>query len=90
MTAANIWLATSQNVVDIARESLSWDEETQGPYTGPLRNRSRRLFEYMQDARNREALFNKPTLGGTVYRLWSLDFDDNTATLLLVEANTAS
>ncbi len=85
MTAANIWLGTSQNVVDIAIESLQWDEETQGAYTGPLRNRSRKLFEMMQDARNREAQFNKPNIGGTVYRLWSLDFEETLATLLLVE-----
>ncbi len=86
MTAYNLWLGTSQNVVDIAVESLNWDEETQGEYTGPLRNRSRMLFELMQDARNREAQFAKPVFGGTTFRMWSLDFEETVERMLLVEA----
>ncbi len=85
MTAYNLWLGTSQNVVDIAIESLQWDEETDGPYTGVLRNRSRRLFELMQDARNREAQFAKPVFGGTTFRMWSLDFEETSEYMLLVE-----
>lgn len=81
----NIWLATSENLRDIARESLRWDEETQGDYTGPLRRRSRRLFEYIQDEAARSRLWDNPTLQGTVYFLWSIDFDDDAVTLQLVE-----
>lgn len=72
----NVWLAISDAAQATVIESLQWDEETQGDYTGPLRPRSRLLFEYMQDETSRRRLFTKPTLQGTVYNLWSIDFDD--------------
>lgn len=85
MKFVNIWLGVSTDLQAIARESLTWDESTQGDYTGPLRNRSRRLFEYMQDVESRQRIFDTPTLGGRDYKLWSLDFEDDTSVLLLVE-----
>ncbi len=79
---ANIWLAISDAAQDVVIESLEWPEDT--PYTGPLRPRSRRLFEYMDDQATRRRLFTKPTLQGTVYNLWSIEFDDDKEDLQLV------
>ena len=77
----NVWMALSDAAQDIVIESLRWDEETQGDYTGPLRNRSRRLFEYMQQDATRRRLWISPTLAGTVYNLWSIDFNDEGSVL---------
>lgn len=81
----NIWLGISDAAQDVVLEALRWDEESQGQYTGPLTRRQRRLFEYMQDETTRRRLFKKPTLAGTVYNLWSFDFDDEKDTLQLVK-----
>ena len=81
---ANIWLGISDAAQAIVIESLRWDEETQGEYTGPLRKRSRRLFEYMQDDATRRSLFAKASIAGTDYNLWSISFDDTAAVLQLV------
>lgn len=81
----NVWIAVSTAAKDAIVESLRWDEEAQGSYTGPLRNRSRRLFEYMQDETSRRKLFATPTLQGTVYHLFSVDFVDDGETLRLVQ-----
>ena len=80
----NIWLALSDQAQDIVIESLRWDEEAQGPYTGPLRNRSRRLFEYMQDNTTRRRLFKPWTNPQGTFHLWSIDFDDEKEALQLV------
>lgn len=80
----NIWLAISDAAQDVVIESLRWDEESQGEYTGPLSNRQRRLFQYMQDDTTRRRLFKPTTLAGTTYNLWSIDFADDAETLRLV------
>ena len=85
MKTYNIWLAISDAAQDVVLEYLRWDTETQGEYTGPLRRRSQRLCEYMQDETNRRRLFSKPTLAGTVYNLWSIDFEDDPTVLQEVE-----
>lgn len=81
MAQFNIWLGISDAAQDIVLEYLNWDTETQGDYTGPLRKRSQRLFEYMQDGTNRRRLWQKTNLGGTDYNLWSIDLDDRLDTL---------
>lgn len=81
MRAINVWLALSTTAQDIVIESLRWDEEAQGDYTGPLRNRSRRLFEYMQDEVARRRLFATATLQSIDYNLWSIDFFDEGSVL---------
>ena len=80
-TYVNIWLGVSDAAQDVIVEGLRWDEETQGPYSGPLTRPQRRVFEYMQDEASRRRLFTKPTLAGTVYNLWSIDFYDEMETL---------
>lgn len=80
----NVWLGISDAAQNIVRTALQWDEETQGPYDGPLTRRQRRLFEYMQDETTRRRLFKKATLAGTTYNLWSIDFDDTKDTLQLI------
>ena len=76
MRFANVWLAISDAAQALVIESLRWDEEADGPYTGPLRNRSRKLFAYMQQDAVRRRMFASATLSGTVYNLWSIDFYD--------------
>lgn len=73
----NIWLAISDAAQTVVLEYLNWDEEADGEYTGPLRERSQRLFSYMQDQASRRRLFTKPTLQGTVYNLWSIEFEED-------------
>ncbi len=73
----NIWLAISDAAQSAVLESLNWDEELQGPYTGPLRPRSRRLFQYMDDQTTRRRLFSKPTLQSITYNLWSIEFNED-------------
>ena len=80
----NIWLVLSDQAQNIVIESLRWDEETQGEYAGPLRRRSRRLFEYMQDDTTRSRLFKPWTNPQGTFHLWSIDFDDEKDTLQLV------
>ena len=80
----NVWIGISEAAQTVVKTSLGWNEETQGAYTGPLRPRSRKLFEYMQDEVARRSLFSKATLAGTVYNLWSVDFDDSGNVLQLV------
>jgi len=80
----NIWLGISDAAQNVVRTALQWDEEAQGPYTGPLTNKQRRLFEYMQDETTRRQLFKKATLAGTTYILWSIDFDDSVTVLQLI------
>jgi len=76
----NIWLAISDAAQDVVIEYLTWPEDQE--YTGPLRPRSQRLFSYMQDESTRRRLFTKPTLQGTVYNLWSIEFvEDSRDTL---------
>ena len=58
-------------------ERLKWDEETQGEYTGPVTDRTNRLFSYMQDFTQRQKLFKSPTIGGNVYHAWSFMFDES-------------
>jgi len=77
----NIWLVLEDQAQDIVIESLRWDEETQGEYTGPLRPRSRRLFEYMQDDAARRRLFKPWTNAQGTFHLWSITFDDRKAVL---------
>jgi hypothetical protein len=71
----NIWLAVSDAAQDIVKEYLR-TRRTDEEYTGPLTRRQQRLFEYMQDETVRQSLFKSPTLQGTTYHLWSIDFDD--------------
>lgn len=80
----NVWMAVSDAAQNVIIEALRWDEESQGQYSGPLTRRQRRLFEYMQDETTRRRLFKKPTLAGTTYNLWSIDFNDDAETLQLV------
>ena len=73
----NIWLALRDSAQDAIVTRLRWDEDTQGPYTGPVSNRTERLFRYMQGFADRQRLFKRPTLGGNRYTLWSITFSDS-------------
>ena len=71
----NVWIAVSNTARTKIVERLRWDEESQGPYTGPITDEQYRLFSYMQDQRNREALFKRPVIAVREYILFSVDFD---------------
>jgi len=73
---ANIWLALRDDAQDKVKERLTWDTESQGEYSGPVTDRSAKLFRYMQQ--HKEKLFRAPTLGGRVYTVWSITFSVHT------------
>jgi hypothetical protein len=78
-------LALRDDAHDAIVTRLTWDEESQGEYTGPVTNRQYRLFRYMQDFTQRQKLFRKPTLNGRVWTLWSVMFDDEINVLQLIQ-----
>ena len=80
----NAWIAVSDTARTRIVERLTWDEETQGAYDGPVTQAQYRLFSYMQDRRSREALFKRPTIGGREYILFSVDFDGDEVPLASV------
>jgi hypothetical protein len=63
----NVWIALRLSAEATVIESLQWDEDAQGPYTGPLRAKSRKLFTYMKDGTTRRRLFSTATIAGEDY-----------------------
>jgi len=73
----NVWLALRTTAQNAIMERLNWDEEAQGPYTGPVSNRDAKVFRYMSDQANKQRMFKTATIAGGQYKLWSLDFDED-------------
>ena len=78
-------LALRDDAHDAIVTRMTWDEESQGEYTGPVTDRQYKLFSYMQDFTQRQKLFRKPTLGGRVWTLWSVMFDDDIDVLQIIQ-----
>lgn len=78
-------LALRDDAQDLIVERLRWDEETQGPYTGPVSDDTYRLFSYMNDFTQRQKLFKTITAGGRVYTAWSFMFSGDSTVLQKVK-----
>ncbi|MCP4451606.1 MAG: hypothetical protein GY809_09110, partial [Planctomycetes bacterium] len=71
---AELLLGLRDDAQAVIVERLKWDEETDGEYTGPVDDRTNRLFSYMQDFTQRQKLFNTVSAGGYTYVAWSFMF----------------
>jgi len=82
----NVWIGLRDDAQAAILTRLRWDEETQGPYTGPVTDRQHKLFSYMHDRENTQRLFKQATFGGRVWTVWSVYFDLPGNILQLVKA----
>ena len=73
----SIWLGLKTTAQNAISTRLTWDEESQGPYTGPISDEDARVFRYMSDRVVKQGLFKTATFSGGNWKLWSLDFDEN-------------
>lgn len=71
----NLWLALRDDSQALIKTRLTWDEKTQGEYTGPVTDRQFKLFSLMQDRANRQRLFRIDRVASRDWIWWSLDFD---------------
>lgn len=74
---ADVALALRDDAQTVIVERLNWDEETQGPYNGPVPDRVNRIFSYMQDRVQRQKIFRQVSFGGNLWNLWGLHFTEN-------------
>jgi hypothetical protein len=81
----NVWVALRDDAQAAINERLTWDVESQGPYTGPVSNRTAILFTRMFDRAVVERLFRVATIGGRQYTLWNLYFTERGNILQLVQ-----
>lgn len=82
----NVWLALRDDAQAAIRERLTWDEESQGPYTGPVPDRVARVFEKMGDRATVQRLFKTPTIANRQWTIWSILFDENKNVMQRVKA----
>ena len=75
----NAWLALREDAHALVRTAVRWDEETQGPYPGPLTTRQRKVFGAIHDLDNTQKLFRVDTIGARDWIVWSVYFDTNLA-----------
>lgn len=86
----NVWLALRTNAHAAIKTRLLWDEEKDGPYSGPVPNWVGRLFEQVANRADVEKLFRKDRVWlsqGAVWRdwnIWSINVDENTESLQLL------
>ena len=77
MAFANIHLVLRDDADPAVRSYLRWDEEADGPYSGPVTNRAGRIFKFLADEKVVSNLWKVPTIGGRQYRLYSISFSDD-------------
>lgn len=81
----NLWLALRDDAQALIKTRLNWDEESQGPYTGPVTNRQFKLFRLMADLDVVGRLFRLDNDGSNDWNLWSLFFDFETNVLQKIQ-----
>ena len=74
MSIINVWIAIRDDAQALIHERLTWDEESQGEYSGPVTDRQAKLFGYMADRDTTQRLFRTDSLA-RVWTLWSVYFD---------------
>lgn len=70
----NVFLALRSDAQQSVVTRLTWNEEVQGEYTGPVTDRQAKLFRYMADRETTQALFRNATIGAFKWTLWSVYF----------------
>ena len=80
----NVWLALRDDAQALIRARLSWDEETQGEYSGPITDRQHKLFKLMHDLETTQKLF-RVDAGARDWTIWNLYFDLPNNILLKVQ-----
>jgi hypothetical protein len=81
----NVWIALRDDAQSAIVTRLQWDEESQGPYTGPVEDRTAILFTRMLGGAEVQRLFRVATLGGRQYTLWNLYYQDRGSVLQVVQ-----
>lgn len=76
---ANVWMGVRVEAHDAIVTRLRWDEESQGPYPGPVTDREHKVFRYMSDQDIVQRLFKNSIIAGKEWSLWSLSFTENLA-----------
>ena len=71
----SVWVAISATGTTAIRERLSWNEETQGEYSGTITDTEHKIFQKMHDVATVQAMFKKPTIAGKSWRIFSLNFE---------------
>ena len=81
----DIFLGLRQDAHDAVITRLDWDEESQGAYTGPVADRTAKLFRQMQDRAARLIQFAIANVGGNDWNLWLVAFDEEKDLLLKLQ-----
>lgn len=71
----NVWIALRDDAQAAIKERLNADDSGT-LYSGPVDDRTAKLFHRMVDRNNVQRLFNIATAGGRQYTLWSITFDE--------------
>ena len=71
----NVLVAISATGTTAIRERLSWNEETQGEYSGVISKTEHAIFKKMHDVAIVQSRFRKPTIAGKSWRMFSLNFE---------------
>ena len=81
----DVFLGLRQDAQSAVKTRLNWDEESQGEYSGPVTNRTAKVFSKMQDRAVRLNLFKKPNLGGNDWNLWIVSFAESPTLLQVLQ-----
>ncbi len=81
----NVWLALRDDAQSAIVTRLNWDEGSQGEYTGPVPDRTARLFQKMADRANVQRLFRVATLNSRQWTLWNVYFNEKVGVLQKVQ-----
>jgi hypothetical protein len=81
----NVWVALRDDAQAAIVERLTWNEESQGPYTGPVSDETALLFSRVKGGATVQRLFRVATIGGRDYTLWNLFYDGPTNILQRVQ-----
>ena len=71
----NAWLALRDDAQSALVTRLEWDTESQGDYTGPVTNRTAKIFATLQDRDAVQRLFRVDNVAGRDWTLWNCYFD---------------
>jgi hypothetical protein len=77
----NVWIILRRTAGNAVRNHLNWNEDADGPYTGPVTERESRIFRSMSDHGVVQNLFKTPTILSSPMQLWSVNFDESKQTL---------
>ena len=70
----NLWIAMRKTAQDVLKVRLKWDSETKGEYTGPVREKTAKLFQTFADYDGVQRLFKERStmMGMRKWNIWSV------------------